>query len=186
MKTLGIITGIIMCILGGCAMAMPFRTFLGIGWLVGALFLVYGVQTAITAMQKEKKDGWTCALGVLAAILGIWITFSGVQRALTDMTIAYLVGALLLASGVLRIMSAVKMFKAKEKKQGVILALCGVLAFVAGFIAGSIATVEEINDATGRIKITANIGGRETAVFRRAGACAHTACRRNFYSAVQL
>lgn len=35
---------------------------------------------------------------------------------------------------------------------------------VAGFIAGSIATVEEINDATGRIKITANIGGRETAV----------------------
>ena len=35
---------------------------------------------------------------------------------------------------------------------------------VAGFIAGSIATVEEINDQTGRIKITANIGGRETAV----------------------
>lgn len=35
---------------------------------------------------------------------------------------------------------------------------------VAGFIAGSIATVDEINDATGRIKITANIGGRETAV----------------------
>lgn len=35
---------------------------------------------------------------------------------------------------------------------------------VAGFIAGSIATVDEINEATGRIKITANIGGRETAV----------------------
>lgn len=35
---------------------------------------------------------------------------------------------------------------------------------VAGFIAGSIATVDEINETTGRIKITANIGGRETAV----------------------
>ena len=35
---------------------------------------------------------------------------------------------------------------------------------VAGFIAGSIATVDEINESTGRIKITANIGGRETAV----------------------
>ncbi len=35
---------------------------------------------------------------------------------------------------------------------------------VAGFIAGSIARVEEINETTGRIKITANIGGRETAV----------------------
>ena len=35
---------------------------------------------------------------------------------------------------------------------------------ITGFIAGSIATVEEINETTGRIKITANIGGRETAV----------------------
>lgn len=35
---------------------------------------------------------------------------------------------------------------------------------VAGFIAGSVATVNEINEATGRIKITANIGGRETVV----------------------
>lgn len=35
---------------------------------------------------------------------------------------------------------------------------------ITGFIAGAIATVEEINESTGRIKITANIGGRETAV----------------------
>lgn len=35
---------------------------------------------------------------------------------------------------------------------------------VAGLIAGSIATVEEIDESTGRIKIKANIGGRETAV----------------------
>lgn len=40
---------------------------------------------------------------------------------------------------------------------------------VAGFIAGSVATVDEINEATGRIKITANIGGRETAVELDAG-----------------
>ena len=35
---------------------------------------------------------------------------------------------------------------------------------VSGFIAGVIATVNEIDESTGRIKITANIGGRETAV----------------------
>lgn len=35
---------------------------------------------------------------------------------------------------------------------------------VAGLIAGSIATVEEIDETAGRIKIKANIGGRETAV----------------------
>ncbi len=35
---------------------------------------------------------------------------------------------------------------------------------VSGFIAGVIATVNDIDESTGRIKITANIGGRETAV----------------------
>ena len=35
---------------------------------------------------------------------------------------------------------------------------------VSGFIAGSIATVEEIDESSGRIKISANIGGRETTV----------------------
>lgn len=35
---------------------------------------------------------------------------------------------------------------------------------VSGLIAGSIATVEKIDESTGRIKIKANIGGRETAV----------------------
>ena len=35
---------------------------------------------------------------------------------------------------------------------------------VAGFLAGSVATVKEINNETGRIKVTALIGGKETAV----------------------
>ena len=39
-----------------------------------------------------------------------------------------------------------------------------IVMVVAGLIAGSIATVEEIDEITGLIKIKANIGGRETAV----------------------
>ena len=35
---------------------------------------------------------------------------------------------------------------------------------VAGFLAGSIATVKEIDEAAGRIKVTALIGGKETNV----------------------
>ena len=35
---------------------------------------------------------------------------------------------------------------------------------VSGFIAGVVATVNEIDEASGRIKVTASIGGRETAV----------------------
>ena len=53
MKTMSIILGIAMSILGVCAATMPFRTFLGFGWLVGALFLVNGVAMAINGFKKE-------------------------------------------------------------------------------------------------------------------------------------
>ena len=54
MKAMSIILGIAMCVLGACAATMPFRIFLGFGWLVGALFLVNGVTMAINGFKKEN------------------------------------------------------------------------------------------------------------------------------------
>ena len=68
MKVLGIACGILTGILGICAMTMPLRTFLGIGWLLGAMFVVYGIQYIIVSLKKEKKDVLGCALGVISVI----------------------------------------------------------------------------------------------------------------------
>ena len=131
MKTASIITGILMIILGICAMSMPFRTFLGIGWIVGALFLIYGIETVVAALNKDKKDIWACILGVIIAILGLWITFSAFQRVLTDLMIAYLVGFNLILYGVLRVIAGCKLLKVKTGT-GVLVIICGVISVIAG------------------------------------------------------
>jgi len=132
MKAASIITGILMVILGICAMAMPFRTFLGIGWLVGALFLIYGIETVVAALTKDKKDVWACIFGVLIAILGLWITFSAFQRVLTDLMIAYLVGFNLVLYGVMRCVAGYKLIKVKQTGTGVLVIICGVISILAG------------------------------------------------------
>lgn len=55
MKVLGIITGIIMIILGVVAFFIPVQTFLGIGWVVGALMAIHGIELAIVGFSREKK-----------------------------------------------------------------------------------------------------------------------------------
>ena len=132
MKALTIILGVLMSILGICAMAMPFRVFLGIGWLVGALFVIYGVQMAVGSLKKEKKDIFSCIFGVITVVLGAWITLSAVQRTLTDILIAYLVGFYLIIFGVLRCAAAYKLFKTKMKSQGVIAVILGILSCICG------------------------------------------------------
>lgn len=134
MKTTTIILGIVTIVLGVCAITMPFKMFLSLGWLVGVLFLVYGIEAVFGALKKEKKDVWGCILGVLTAFFGAWITVSAVQRALTDLTIAYLVGFGLICNGVFRFFAAYHAYKKGEKKQTVMLIICGVLAVIGGMM----------------------------------------------------
>ena len=70
MKVFAIITGILTTILGFFAMTMPLRTFLGIGWILGALVLVNGITGAITAFSK-KSDVWQGVFNILIAIGGV-------------------------------------------------------------------------------------------------------------------
>ena len=96
MKTFAIITGILTAILGCFAIAMPLRTFLGIGWILGALVLVNGITGAITAFSK-KKDVWQGIFSILIAIGGGVILFNTFSRVMTDMFLAYIAGFVIIA-----------------------------------------------------------------------------------------
>lgn len=126
-----------MCILGICAMAMPFRVFLGIGWAVGALLVVYGIMVAYGSLTGVKKNGWACALGVLIAISGLAILFNAVSRMFADIMIAYILAFNIVAYGILQFVGAHHAFKAEDKKHGwlsilfgVVMLICGILAIV--------------------------------------------------------
>jgi len=135
MKAISIILGVLMSIVGICAFAMPFRTFLGIGWVVGILFMCYGIEAAVEGFKKAKKDVFGIIIGILAVIVGIAITTSFAQRALTDLFIAYLIGFNLIIFGVFRIISAVGLYKSGQKSAAVLMIICNVLAVICGIVA---------------------------------------------------
>ena len=125
------ITGILTLLLGFYTVARPFRTFLTIGWILGTLFLVNGIELVILALSKEKKDIWACVLGILEGLAGIILLLSGLQRFLTDV-----VGTSILLYGVFQIARGIKALKVSKGK-GILAIVCGVLSIIISFIAFS-------------------------------------------------
>ena len=78
-KIITMITGILTVLLGFYAVVRPMRTFLAIGWILGMLLFVNGIELVILSLSKEKKDIGGCILGVLEGLGGIILLFSGVQ-----------------------------------------------------------------------------------------------------------
>ena len=133
MKAVGIILGVLTAIFGIYAMTVPFKTFLGIGWILGILFFMNGVENVISALSQEKKDGWKCVLGILTGLAGLYLLFSGVARYLTDVMVIYIVGACVLLYGVFSIVSGVKTYK-EAKGHSIIKIVCGILSIIVGLI----------------------------------------------------
>ena len=119
-KIITMITGILTVLLGFYAVVRPMRTFLAIGWILGMLLFVNGIELVILSLSKEKKDIGGCILGVLEGLGGIILLFSGVQRFLTDIMATYLVG--------------VKKFK-DSKGKAILAIVCGVLSIIVSIIA---------------------------------------------------
>lgn len=133
MKIVGIITGVLMSILGVYAMCVPIRTFLGIGWLLGALLLVNGIEMIVLEFGKAKKNVWQIVLGVLGIIAGMILLFNGMQRALTDVMVVYTVGIFIIFYGVFHIIAACKKYK-EAKGSSIFKIVCGVLSVIAGVL----------------------------------------------------
>lgn len=70
-KIITLITGILTVLLGFYAVVRPMRTFLAIGWILGMLLFVNGIELVILSLSKEKKDIGGCILGVLEGLGGI-------------------------------------------------------------------------------------------------------------------
>lgn len=134
MTILGIITGILICILGFYALSTPFITFLGIGWLLGFLLLANGIESIILGFKKEKKDIWKIILGAILAILGLLLAFNGMQRFLTDVAVAFLIGDCIIISGINQIIVGAKLCKV-SKGTGILSIVCGVLSIIIGLMA---------------------------------------------------
>ena len=50
------ITGVLTLLLGVYTLVRPMRTFLAIGWILGILLFVNGIELVILSLSKEKKS----------------------------------------------------------------------------------------------------------------------------------
>ena len=55
LKYLTLITGVLTLLLGVYTLVRPMRTFLAIGWILGILLFVNGIELVILSLSKEKK-----------------------------------------------------------------------------------------------------------------------------------
>jgi len=56
LKYLTLITGVLTLLLGVYTLVRPMRTFLAIGWILGILLFVNGIELVILSLSKEKKS----------------------------------------------------------------------------------------------------------------------------------
>lgn len=116
LKYLTLITGVLTLLLGVYTLVRPMRTFLAIGWILGILLFVNGIELVILSLSKEKKEIGACILGVLEGLAGIILLFSGIQRFITDVMAAYMVGAIILIYGIFQIAAGTKVYKHLKEK----------------------------------------------------------------------
>lgn len=127
------ITGILTILLGFYAVARPMLTFLSIGWILGILFLVNGIELAILSLSKEKKEIGACILGVIEGLAGVILLFSGLLRFFTDLMVTYVVGGSILIYGIFQIVGGLKIFKFSKGK-GILAIICGVLSVIVSIL----------------------------------------------------
>ena len=127
LKYLTLITGVLTLLLGVYTLVRPMRTFLAIGWILGILLFVNGIELVILSLSKEKKEIGACILGVLEGLAGIILLFSGIQRFITDVMAAYMVGAIFQIAG------GAKVYKTSKGK-GILSIVCGVLSVIVSII----------------------------------------------------
>lgn len=137
MKTLTIISGILLAVAGVAMLFSPGMALFSIGWLVGVLLLVYGISLIANYAVLHKlglMDGGDLFLGIVTAVLGVFLLFNQPARFLTEMMIVYMLGIWMVVGGILRIVRSIRMRSVPGSMWGWTLAL-GILMIVLGVIA---------------------------------------------------
>lgn len=133
MKALATITGIATAILGVYGMCVPLRVFLGLGWIIGAMYLFHGISLVIAAFQK-KKDVWQGILGGLVSVFGLIMLCNVGMRFMNDMMMAYFAGLSVISCGVCILVAGFNTWK-ESKGKAVLNILCGILSILGGIFA---------------------------------------------------
>ena len=113
MKAITIFMGVLLTIGGFFCMLAPISTFRTIGWAIGVVLLIAGINLVIDFFTHRKGKGvtsWDLVGGLLTIALALFILYRhGYQGNLLDILLITLFGVWMLFSGIFRIAGGIKL-----------------------------------------------------------------------------
>ena len=135
MKAITIFMGVLLTIGGFFCMLAPISTFRTIGWAIGVVLLIAGINLVIDFFTHRKGrgvTGWDLLGGLLTVALALFILYRhGYAGNLLDELIIILFGVWMLFSGVFRIAGGMRL-KELGEKSWVWIILSGAVSLVLG------------------------------------------------------
>lgn len=137
MRTLTIISGILLILTGVFCFANPGETFLSLAFIIGFSMVVNGVIHAAAYVQgragnKKDNNGWIMADAIIAIILGFLVLCNQI---VADVAVPLVFGMWTMFSGILRIVSSSQIDRENKKGNFVWTFATGILCVVGGMYA---------------------------------------------------
>lgn len=121
MKVITIVLGILTLIGGIVALFTPSANFLAIGWLLGLVLLIVGIEAVIIYFAYRKKRFVSSAeliLGVVAAVMGVLLLINQNMQFFAEAIFVYVFAVWLLIGGVTRVVLSIERRDGILKKSG--------------------------------------------------------------------
>ena len=131
MKIYMTVLGILMLLCGICCVATPMLTFVGTGYFLIILLLVYGIMNIIRGLEN-KNFGLNFVFGIVSTVLGILILAIPGLRGLTVAVVLYIIAAWFVVRGIIAICEAVKVKKSDTGNMWIFGIVVGILAILLG------------------------------------------------------
>lgn len=147
MKIVGILIGIGLILGGISCIFTPGLTYLTLAWVAGISMVADAIGNIVTWSAKKKEqmaDGWDLAGAIISLIFGIIIMSSALAQVLTAVITAYFVAVWMVAKGIIRIISSLRVHKIRKAldaeilgrswgkvlAMGVLMTICGIFCMV--------------------------------------------------------
>ena len=140
MRTLTIISGILMVIVSIFCLINPGQTFLSVAFIIGLVMIINGlIHTAVYLLgrgfyNRGDNNGWILTDALVTLVFGIFILLN---QLVAEVAIPMVFGMWLLGSGILRIEASTHIDKKKKIKNfkitfitGMVTAIVGMLGFI--------------------------------------------------------
>ena len=116
-RILAVILGVLIVIGGIYCFMMPEATCLSLAWLLGIVMVADGVANIVTWFQLRKSgysNGWVLFGAIISIIFGIVLLGSYAAQFAVELFFAYMTGAWLVVTGIIRIGYSFQMRKLNQ------------------------------------------------------------------------